>query len=190
MGQLIKVYTEHNKCIQDALGLSSDRVYPWILLSEEYGHKNIHIKDIIADALLCVDYGPAHNNKEMWLTLIQYWCHYILLAISEQPAIHLHKPGVCQSQQRGCHLPPDNNEIMEAQQMDPPYPTHGCPHTQHLVCDNTYTTELVENTQGLWKDKFIVLPTTLQHQAMTWPHHYFQHPGATQLEKTLSAAIY
>ena len=36
----------------------------------------------------------------------------------------------------------------------------------------------------------MVLPTALQHRAMSWYHHYLQHPGATRLEETLRAAMY
>jgi hypothetical protein len=35
-GQDIKVYTDHNNLARDALGLTSDRVYRWQLLLEEY----------------------------------------------------------------------------------------------------------------------------------------------------------
>ena len=36
-GQRIKVFTDHKNLIQDALGLTSDRVYRWRLLLEEFG---------------------------------------------------------------------------------------------------------------------------------------------------------
>ena len=36
-GQQITVYTDHKNLMQDALGLTSDRVYRWRLLLEEYG---------------------------------------------------------------------------------------------------------------------------------------------------------
>ena len=36
-GQQIMVYTDHKNLLQDALGLTSDRVYHWRLLLEEYG---------------------------------------------------------------------------------------------------------------------------------------------------------
>eukprot|EP00804_Cyclotella_cryptica_P020336 CCRYP_014056-RA/>CCRYP_014056-RA protein AED:0.35 eAED:0.35 QI:87/-1/1/1/-1/0/1/82/69 len=39
-GQQIKVYTDHKNLIQDALGLTSDRVYRLRLLLEEYGPKS------------------------------------------------------------------------------------------------------------------------------------------------------
>ncbi len=45
-GQDIKVYTDHKNLTRDALGLTSDRVYPWLLLLEEYAPKIIYIKGI------------------------------------------------------------------------------------------------------------------------------------------------
>ena len=42
-GQDIKVYTDHKNLTRDALGLTSDRVYHWQLLLEEYAPKIIYI---------------------------------------------------------------------------------------------------------------------------------------------------
>ncbi len=53
-GQNIMVYTDHNNLIRDALGLTSDRVYRWRLLLEEYAPQIINIKGIhnlVADAV-------------------------------------------------------------------------------------------------------------------------------------------
>eukprot|EP00804_Cyclotella_cryptica_P020334 CCRYP_014060-RA/>CCRYP_014060-RA protein AED:0.31 eAED:0.31 QI:0/-1/0/1/-1/1/1/0/510 len=53
-GQQIKVFTDHKNLIQDALGLTSDRVYWLRLLLEEYGPEIVHIEGIhntIADAI-------------------------------------------------------------------------------------------------------------------------------------------
>ncbi len=36
----------------------------------------------------------------------------------------------------------------------------------------------------------MVLPTALHRRAISWYHHYLQHPGATCLEETLSAEMY
>jgi hypothetical protein len=49
---------------------------------------------------------------------------------------------------------------------------------------------LVEDTQVLCKDGKIVIPKVLQHKAVSWYHHYLQHPGQTRLEETLHAAMY
>ena len=53
-GQQIKVYTDHKNLIRDALGLTSDRVYRWRLLLEEYAPEIVYIKGIhntVADAI-------------------------------------------------------------------------------------------------------------------------------------------
>jgi hypothetical protein len=54
-GQDIKVYANHKNLTRDALGLTSDRVYCWRLLLEEYAPKTIYLKGIhntVADAIL------------------------------------------------------------------------------------------------------------------------------------------
>ncbi len=53
-GQKIKVYTDHKNLTQDTLGLTSDRVYRWRLLLEEFAPEIIYIKGIhntVADAI-------------------------------------------------------------------------------------------------------------------------------------------
>jgi hypothetical protein len=53
-GQDIKVCTDHKNLTRDALRLTSDRVYPWGLLLEEYAPEIIYIKGIhntVADAI-------------------------------------------------------------------------------------------------------------------------------------------
>jgi hypothetical protein len=60
-GQDIKVYTDHKNLTRDALGLTSDRVYRWRLLLEEYAPEIIYIKGIhntVADAILQLEYDP------------------------------------------------------------------------------------------------------------------------------------
>ncbi len=64
-GQDIKVYTDHKNLTRDALGLTSDRVYRWRLLVEEYAPEIIYIKGIhntVADAILRQGYDPKLNT--------------------------------------------------------------------------------------------------------------------------------
>jgi hypothetical protein len=64
-GQSIKVHTDHANLIRDVLGMTSDRVYQWRLLLEEYGPKIVYIKGIhntIADAILQLKYDPSINQ--------------------------------------------------------------------------------------------------------------------------------
>jgi hypothetical protein len=41
--QTIKIYTDHESLTQDALGLTSDRVYRWQLLFGEFAPKIVYI---------------------------------------------------------------------------------------------------------------------------------------------------
>jgi hypothetical protein len=92
-GQHIKVFTDHANLMRDALGSTSDRVYQWRLLLEEYGPKIINIKSIhntMADAVLQLEYDPSINRtaesfhttkvrnnssqRQSWMTVLKKWC--------------------------------------------------------------------------------------------------------------------
>jgi hypothetical protein len=63
-GQTIKVYTDHKNLTQDALGLTSDRVYHWQLLLEEFAPEIVYIKGIhnmVTDSISQLDYNPEVN---------------------------------------------------------------------------------------------------------------------------------
>ncbi len=63
-GQPIKVFTDHKNLTRDALGLTSDRVYRWRLLLEEYAPDIVYIKGVhntVADAISRLEYNPALN---------------------------------------------------------------------------------------------------------------------------------
>eukprot|EP00804_Cyclotella_cryptica_P020905 CCRYP_011488-RA/>CCRYP_011488-RA protein AED:0.42 eAED:0.64 QI:0/0/0/1/0/0/2/0/155 len=61
---------------------------------------------------------------------------------------------------------------------------------ERLSRHDKYTTQLVEDTHLLCKDGKMVIPTSLQSRAVSWYHHYLQHPGHTRLEEALHAAMY
>ncbi len=95
-GQSIKVFTDHKNLTRDALGLTSDRVYQWRLLLEEYAPKRIYIKgrhDTVADAILWLEYNPKLNitnnythatlgvdpeelSAQWWNSLAHHWQSY------------------------------------------------------------------------------------------------------------------
>eukprot|EP00804_Cyclotella_cryptica_P003901 CCRYP_015772-RA/>CCRYP_015772-RA protein AED:0.38 eAED:0.38 QI:0/0/0/1/0/0/3/0/296 len=61
---------------------------------------------------------------------------------------------------------------------------------QKLSRHDKYSTQLVEDTHLLCKDGKMVIPKALQNRAVSWYHHYLQHPGHTRLEETLHATMY
>ncbi len=93
-GQNIKVFTDHANLMRDALGLTSDRVYRWRLLLEEYGPKIVYIKGIhntVADTVSRLEHDPSINQtaegfhmtkvrnkisrqKQNWMTVLKNWC--------------------------------------------------------------------------------------------------------------------
>jgi hypothetical protein len=61
-GQSIKVYTDHANLIRDAPGMTSNRVYRWRLLLEEYRPEIVYIKSIhntIVDTISRLEYDPS-----------------------------------------------------------------------------------------------------------------------------------
>ncbi len=102
-GQQITVYTDHKNLMQDALGLTSDRVYRWRLLLEEYGPTIVYIKGIhntVADAISRLDYGPVPEDKSTddfrpMLVSLHLKPGRKHITISRHTGIH--EPGVCQS---------------------------------------------------------------------------------------------
>ena len=83
-GQHLKVFTDHKNLVRDALGLTSDRVYRWRLLLEEYGPKIEYIKgvdNIVADAISRLEYDQDQkvksiNTERKCYVLVRLFTHY------------------------------------------------------------------------------------------------------------------
>eukprot|EP00804_Cyclotella_cryptica_P019470 CCRYP_006636-RA/>CCRYP_006636-RA protein AED:0.47 eAED:0.67 QI:0/0/0/1/1/1/2/0/286 len=67
-GQKITVYTDHKNLMQDPIGLTSDLVYRWRLLLEEYGPAIVYIKgihDTVADAISQLTMDPSQMTGQL-----------------------------------------------------------------------------------------------------------------------------
>jgi hypothetical protein len=87
------VFTDHANLIEDALGMTLDRVYQWRLLLEEYRPKIVYIKGIhntVADAISWLEYDPSVNQtaenyhmtrslkssqRQSWMAVSKDWCN-------------------------------------------------------------------------------------------------------------------
>jgi hypothetical protein len=49
---------------------------------------------------------------------------------------------------------------------------------------------LIEDTKVLCKNGKVIIPTSLWHRAVSWSHHYLQHPGHARLEETMRSMMY
>ncbi len=72
-------------------------------------------------------------------------------------------------------------EIAEAQERDR--------HFKATALKEKYEKTLIENTLVFCKNGKLVIPWSLQHRAVSWYHHYLQHPGNTRLKETIKAAM-
>jgi hypothetical protein len=137
-GQSIKVFTDHKILTRDALGLTSDRVYQWRFLLEEYAPKIIYLKGIhntIADAILQLAYSPKLNtfndythaalgvepeelSTQQWKLFVHHWQSYNNSNTSiEAPCFHMNEVFANHSKE-GKTYPLPTEEIAEAQQAD------------------------------------------------------------------------
>ena len=73
-GQQLMVCKDHKNLMQDALDLTSDWVYCWRLLLEEYGHTIVYVKgshNTVADAISRLDYGPVPDDRSTRMNFAQ-----------------------------------------------------------------------------------------------------------------------
>eukprot|EP00804_Cyclotella_cryptica_P016236 CCRYP_005727-RA/>CCRYP_005727-RA protein AED:0.31 eAED:0.31 QI:0/-1/0/1/-1/1/1/0/226 len=181
-GRRLRVYTDHKNLIQDALGLTSDR----ILLLKEFGPKIVYIKGThitVANAIFHLDIVPIPSEHENWMTFAKCWCHYTM---QEESAIDTSAYQeemnlvFANRSKEDVTYPLTVREIAQAQKR----------YASLKMLKDQYLTQLVESTQILCKDGKMIIPKDLQHHAVSWYHHYPQHPGHTRLNETLCAAMY
>ncbi len=137
-GQDIKVYTDHKHLTRDALGLTSDRVYCWWLLLEEYAPEIIYIKGIhntVAVAILQLEYDPKLNkineythamlgvepeelSVQWWKSFAHHWCSYNESSTPTQAyCFHMNEVFANRSEEDEIY-PLTTEEIAEAQRAD------------------------------------------------------------------------
>ena len=171
-GQQLRVYTDHKNLMQDALGLTSDQVYHWRLLLEEYGPAIVYIKgihNVVSDSISRLDYGPEKDGKSIWITFAQCWCYHNFTeehgALTANIRESMSLVFVNQNKEDSIY-PLMTREIAEVQHDD-----------------ETSKTMLERKHPARWKPKVhckdgkMVIPASLQHCVVAWFHHYLQHPG-------------
>ena len=148
----------------------------------------MHIKGIhntVANAISRLDFGPVKDEKANWMTFTKCRCHYTMHAPTEE-STHTHQHQInmvfANRSEEDVIYPLRVKEIAQAQK-DNAVP-------KKLSKTDKYFTKLVEDTQVLCKDGKMVIPKALQNRAVSWYHHYLQHPGHTGLEETLHTVIY
>ena len=199
-GQDLQVWTDHKNLTRDALGLTSDRVYRWRLIIEEYGPEILYIKGVdntVADAISRLDYNPALNRhaddanmstETKWNNFLTLFNHYHKDSEDTNTDCKQNYSQVFANNQSDDEIYPLTvAEIADAQRLDPKWKKlfkHKDPEgkIRSVIIDET---EVLVHTQSR-----LVIPQVLQTRALQWYHHYLQHPGISRLEETLVAVMY
>jgi hypothetical protein len=209
-GQRIKVYTDHKNLVRDALGLTSDRVYRWRLLLEEYGPEIEYIKgtdNTVADAISRLEYGPTRhkrdNNALQCFSLVKLFntCH-VHHGGAHASRTTFNTDNIQNVEERICFAqifsnttgeeeeiyPVTVQEIATAQRKDE---TLKSIFKRKAKAPSKISLKVIDDVEILvYNENKLVIPSKLQSNIIQWYHHYLQHPGHTRLEETLSAALY
>jgi hypothetical protein len=182
-GQDIKFYTDHKHLTRDALGLTSDRVYHWRLLLEEYAPEIIYIQGIhntVADTILQLEYDPKLNTTNEYThamlgveleelsaqrlkSFLHHWHSYNEASTPTQThCFHMNEVLLNHSDEDKIY-PLTTAEIAAAQWADASL--------KHLfkcnaVIDQGLEIKLIENRTCVCKDGWLVIPKPLQVRAV------------------------
>ncbi len=78
--------------------------------------------------------------------------------------------------------PPTTIEIAEAQRKDQELKVYFKKNAKMPQKDICF--QLIEDTKVLCKNGKLIIPASLQYRAVSWYHHYLQHPWHLLLEET------
>ncbi len=212
-GKNIKVFTDHPNLMRDSLGLTSDRVYQWRLLLEEYGPKTVYIKGIhnnIADAVSRLEYDPSINQtaksfymtkvrnsksrqRQLWMMVSKNWCKLELDADKLDIDLNTNKHDdwnfvFAHHKEEDKIYPLTTIEIAETQRKDQELKVYIKKNTKMPQKDICF--QLIEDTKVLCKNGKLIIPKSLRHRAVSWYHHYFQHLGHSRLEEMMRSMMY
>ncbi len=209
-GQLIKVFTDHANLMRDALGLTSDRVYQWSLLLEEYGPKIVYIKGIhntVADAVPRLEYDPSVNRtaesfhvtkvrnnssqRQCWMTVSKRWCKLDIDSDYLDSYTDKHDDWnlvFAHHEEVEEVYPLTLTEIADAHCKDQELKAYFKENA--IIPQRDRGIHLIEDTKVLCKNEQVIIPTSLRHRAVSWYHHYLQHPGHSRLKETMRSVMY
>jgi len=187
--------------------LTSDRVYRWRLLLEEFAPEIIYVKGIhnnntVADAISRLEHNPNINatneqnfanfakftvDSQRWKRFSTLWCSYNESNPNKhQQETSLNSVFANRSDEDEIY-PLTAQEVADAQKADA---TLKHCFKRNYLFDKGVDIRLVDDTSVVCKEGRMIIPKPLQGRAVMWYHHYLQHPGHTCLEETMQATMY
>ena len=197
--------------MHDALGSTSNRVFRWHMLLEEYSPEIIYIKGIhntVADAISRLDMDPTvkdlnlnnlmveggHSKKFRKVTGSQYHVMAMILTQltfqEELDQMMSIKEVFASSSQKDNEMiyPLTIAEISAAQKEDKELKEYFS--DSNPKRNSKYDLVVIGDERVVANGTRMVVPKPLRRCAVAWYHHYLQHPGHTRLEETIKATMY
>jgi hypothetical protein len=172
--------------MRDALDLTSDWMYRWRLLPEEYGPKVVYIKGIhntIADAISWLGYDPSVNQtaesyfmtkvnksskrtqRQSWMAVSKYWCE---LELNTNKHEDLNLVFANHGEKDEMYLL-TTKEIKKSQKKDQELKIYYKQNAKNTRKDIPF--QIIEDTKVLCKDNNLNISASLRHRATSWYHH-------------------
>ncbi len=186
-GQNIKVFTDHANLMRDALGSTSDRVYRWRLMLEEYGPEIVYIKGIhntVADTVSWLEYDPSVNltaesfhttkvrnnshQRQCWMTVSKNWCELDVDSDNLDSYTDKHDDWnlvFAHHEEEDKIYPLTSTKIVDAQRKDQELKVYFKKNAKMPQKDMGL--HLIEDTKVLCKNRKLMIPTSLRHRAVS-----------------------
>jgi hypothetical protein len=210
-GQNITVFTDNANLMRYALDLTLNQVYQWSLLLEEYGPKIVYIKGIhntVADAVLQLEHDSSANRtaksfhtmkvrnkqssqRQCWMTVSKNWCKLDIDSGNLDSYTNKHDDWnlvFAHYKEEDEIYPLTLTEIADAQRKDQELKVYFKKNAK--MPQEDIGLHHIEDTKVLYKNEKIMIPTSLKHRAVSWYHHYLQHPGHLCLKETMRSVMY
>jgi hypothetical protein len=213
-GQNIIVFTDHANLMRDSLDLTSDWVYQWRLLLEEDWPKIVNIKGIhntLVDAVSRLEYDPSVNQtsesfymtkvrnsksrqRQSWMTVSKNYCKLDIDTVKLHIDLNTNKHDdwnlvFAHHEEEDNIYPLTTIEIAEAQrkyrELLKVYLEKNAKILKKDICF-----QLIGDTNVLCNNGKLIIPASLRHRAVSWYHHYLQHPGHSRLEEAMRSVMY
>ncbi len=175
-------------------------------VTAKYGPKIVYIKGIhntVADAISRLEYDPSVNQtaesylmakvkgnsisvqRQNWLAVSKHRCNVETDDTTKHEDLNL----VFATHGEEDKINPLTIiEIAEAQKKDRNLKIY---YKQNAKTpEKGMSFQLIENTKVLCKEDKLIIPASLQHRAVSWYHHYLQHPEHSRLEETMRSVMY
>ena len=177
---------------------------------EEYGPEIVYIEGIhntVADAVSWLEYDPSINQtaesfhmtkvrnnssqRQCWMMVSKNWCKLDIDSDNLDSYTNKYDDWnlvFAHHEEEEEVYPLTLTEIADAQRKDQELKAYFKKNAKMPQKD--IGIHLIEDTKVLCKNGKLMIPTSLRHRAVSWYHHYLQHPGHSCLEETIKAVMY